>query len=251
MRIRTFATSLVALLALVQPRVASAQSADEARSTFQRAKAAVRADSAEDAYLTVALSYPTSAYAAESLLRLGQARLANNDSRQAVVYLQRLLGDYPRSEHRALGALWLARAQLAGNNARAACTTVRNALQAQPADTQTVSLLRTEQTTACAATPATAPPRDSDAMPASAARYSIQVGAFRERLGARAYANGLQKAGYEHARVVVTPENALYRVRVGQYESAASAQTTVTRLKAAGYTAVVVADRQRERLIRN
>ena len=251
MRIKSLATSLVALLVLVQPRVSAAQSADDARSTFQRAKTAMRADSAEDAYLTVALSHPTSPYAAESLLRLGQARLANNDPKQAMVYLQRLLGDYPRSEQRALGALWLARAQLASNNARGACMTVKSALQSPPADTQAISLLRTEQISACAATPATAPARAANAKPAAAARFTIQVGAFRERLGARAYARGLEKAGYEHARVVVTPDNALYRVRVGQYENAASAQATVTKLKVAGYSAVVVSDRQRERLMRD
>jgi cell division protein FtsN len=162
--------------------------------------------------------------------------------------LQRLLADYPRSEHRALGSLWLARAQLASNNAGAACTTVKSALKASPADTQTVSLLRTEQNTACTANPT---PTARPAQTTSSARYSIQVGAFRERSGARAYARGLEKAGYEHTRVAVTPENALYRVRVGQYESAASAQATVSRLKAAGYSAVVVSDRQRERLIRD
>jgi predicted Zn-dependent protease len=251
MRISVRATSLIGLLVLLAPRVTLAQSSGEAWAAFQKAKLATRADSAEDAYLTVALSHPTSPYAAESLLRLGQARLANNDPKQAIVYLQRLLADYPRSEHRALGALWLGRAQLATNNARAACTTINSGLKLQQIDTETTALLRTEQTTACAATSAGKANAAAAAPASTAGRFAIQVGAFRERAGARAYARGLEQAGFERARVSVMPENALYRVRVGQYESAAAAQKTVAKLKAAGYSAVVVADRQRERLIKD
>src|SRR5919106_3709566 len=55
---------------------AERSAANEARATYLKARLATRADPAEDAYLAVALSHATSPYAAESLLRLGQARMA-------------------------------------------------------------------------------------------------------------------------------------------------------------------------------
>src|SRR5687767_8264213 len=65
----------------------------DARSTYLSARLALRAEDAEDAYLSVALSHPTSPFAAESLLRLGQARLTAGDAKQAAFYLRRVLSD--------------------------------------------------------------------------------------------------------------------------------------------------------------
>ncbi|MGQ0562991.1 MAG: SPOR domain-containing protein [Gemmatimonadota bacterium] len=226
-RTRFLAALLAAILLLAGPRTASAQrvtldrvdslmragqaeqaraalvewrrthSAD-ARATYLSGRLATRAQDAEDAYLTVALTHATSAYAAESLLRLGQARLAAGDRKQAVTYLERVLADYPRSEHRATALEWLDRAR------------------------------------------ETAPQL-----------YSIQVAAFRERAGARSVARQLQQAGFENVRLVTVPDNALIRVRVGKFEDSADAATTASRIKAAGLSAVIVSDVQREQGMRD
>jgi cell division septation protein DedD len=223
----------------------AAASSNQARATYLKARLATRADSAEDAYLTVALSHATSRYAPESLLRLGQARMASGDAIQAIVYLQRLITDYPRSEQRPLGALWLARAQIAAHRSQAACVTINSALQRQQTDSETTALLRAEQSAACTRA-VTAP---AVVAPSPAPRFAIQVGAFRERARARALAHQIEKAGFEEVRVATVPENALLRVRIGRYDSAAVAAATIAKLKAAGFSAVVVADRQREKIV--
>ena len=81
----------------------------------------------------------------------------------------------------------------------------------------------------------------------------VQAGAFgaeanASRLLEQLRAQGIEKSFVREDRVDGRP---LYRVRVGQYENPASAQATLTKLKAAGYSAVVVSDRQRERLMRD
>src|SRR5688572_4557892 len=123
---RTAVTSAIAVIALLLPGALSAQTPTlnqvdsliaaghveqartaletwkkdnqpTARSTFMIGRLASRAQDAEDAYLDVSLSFSGSVYAAEALLRLGQARIAAGDTKQAGVYLQRLIADYPRS----------------------------------------------------------------------------------------------------------------------------------------------------------
>lgn len=237
-RIKTYATSLVALL--VFTTVAAAQrptldqvetalrngDAEQARTVLQRwnreehrgldsnttaramflgARLETKAQSAEDAYLSVALSYATSPYAAESLLRLGQARFAAGDTKQGAAYLQRLVNDYPRSEHRPIAQDFLDRSK----------------------------------------TPSPLPP-----VAKSGSAYAIQVAAFRDATNAKGVTRALIRAGFE-ARTVTVPENALLRVRVGQYATSAEANTALSKLKSAGYSGVVVADVQRESVLRD
>lgn len=170
----------------------------DAHSTYLTARLALRAADAEDAYLGVALSYPTSVYAAESLLRLGQARMAAGDTKQAIIYLRRLLADYPRSEHHAIAVEWLGRTG-----------------------------------------------KDNAAIPVKG-RAAIQVAAFRERSGARSVARQLEKAGFQDVRLVTVPDNTLIRVRIGRFDNSAAAAATVAKLKAGGFSAVVVFDAERE-----
>ena len=250
-----------------QDKSAGARSqASTARATFLSARLAARVQDAEDSYLTVALSHPTSPYAAESLLRLGQARLASGDAKQALVYLQRLSADYPRSELRALGAVWLARAQLAGGRAPAACTTLDAARQLPNVDAETTALLRNEHTTACGATaaqpvaeppvrtapvsvPAAAPPpttRPAASPTAGSGSFTIQVAAFRDRAGALSVVRQLERKGVHGARLVRVPNSALIRVRLGRFESAAAAGAQLRKVKAAGFAPMVVADANRE-----
>jgi cell division septation protein DedD len=262
---RLLATSFVMILALLLPPAARAQragldqvdslanagqavearaaldlwrksNAADARSTFLSARLALRAEDAEDAYLAVALSHPTSPYAAESLLRLGQARLTAGDPKQAAFYLRRVLSDYPRSEHREAAQQWLQRTVPAESIAAAA----PDAPKPKPV-------------------PRTLPvPEPNDITPSvplnqptlNVARIAIQVAAFREMAGARSVAAQLRRAGITNVRLVTVPENGLIRVRVGTFQSSAAAATTVSKIKAEGLSAVIVSDVQREQLVR-
>jgi tetratricopeptide (TPR) repeat protein len=251
---------------------ATRSQASTARVTYLTARLATRADDAEESYLTIALSHPTSPYAAESLLRLGQARLASGDSKQALVYLQRLSADYPRSELRALGGVWLARAQLARGQAPAACTTLETALHLPRIDGETAALLRDEQATACVvanatqrgadppvhtppvSVPAAAKPpatRPAASPAAATGSYTIQVAAFRERAGALSVVRQLERKGLPGARLVRVPNSALIRVRLGRFENAAAAGTQLSKVKAAGFAPIVVADANREQAVRD
>lgn len=200
---------------------AQPSSEDGARATYLAARLATRADDAEDAYLTVAISAPSSSpYIAESLLRVGQAEMTKGAPRNAVPYLQRLVDNYPTSEFAALGKEWLGRAA------------------ALPTDDARPNRKATGENASAAA-------------PAGALRFAIQVAAFRDRNGARSVAQNLKQAGYEQVRLVTVPGNELVRVRVGRFASETAASDVLKRLQAAGYKPVVAADVQREKVVRD
>jgi cell division septation protein DedD len=235
------------------------------RATYLNARLATSASEAYDGYLEVALSGALSSpYAAESHLRIGQMSLSDGDAKSAVDYLQRLIDNYPRSEHTPMGRVFLARAQLKTGNARAACATVTDALQASVADSMTVQLLRHERTAACnriaadttvtskpvAPAPVTATPARLAAQPPKSGAFALQVGAFREKSGAQSVLRQLQKGGFENTRLVTVPDNTLIRVRVGKFASSADAAATAAKLRAAGFSAVIVSDAAHEAIVR-
>ncbi|HSJ08641.1 MAG TPA: SPOR domain-containing protein [Longimicrobiales bacterium] len=111
---------------------------------------ATDAKEAEDVYVSVVLSYPSSSVAPQALLRLGQTLLTQGENRRALAYLERLRSDYPGTAERETGMLWLARAQLASGTAAAACTTVNDALPGT-ANENVKSLLELERDRACGA----------------------------------------------------------------------------------------------------
>jgi hypothetical protein len=128
----------------------SATTADRARALFLRGVLSTDPKDAEDAFVGVVLSYPSSAVAPAALLRLGQGLLAGGDARRAVAYLERLRSDYPGARDRETGWLWLARAQHASGAATAACATAREGLAA--ASTANMrTLLELERDNVCAA----------------------------------------------------------------------------------------------------
>lgn len=96
-----------------------AEQDEQAHYYLLRGRLTTHADSAEDHYLTVAVNHPTSRYAAEALLRLGQARNARGDAAEAVTYLRRVITDYPASDHRTMAAVWLVRIEAERGGERA------------------------------------------------------------------------------------------------------------------------------------
>ena len=129
-----------------------------ARALFLQARLTEDATQAQEHYLRLALTYPTSREAPESLLRLGQGLLAANDYRRAVSYLERLVRDYPNAANRADAHLWLARAQLAAGSAVRACETINAARRAGFASGEVADLIAAEERTACAGVRPNTPP---------------------------------------------------------------------------------------------
>lgn len=107
---------------------ATVSSDDRARALYLNGLLTTDAKAAEDAFLGVVMSYPSSPVAPQALLRLGQSLYSAGETQRAITYLQRLRYDYPASSQRENGMLWLARAQLAMGEAAAACGTARESL---------------------------------------------------------------------------------------------------------------------------
>lgn len=231
-----------------------ASEAARVRATMLRARMAPDPGAAEKDYLAIALGHPTSPYAPQALLYLGQGLLATGDAARAAAYLRRLVDDYPGNPARSIGLLWLARAHRLDGAAGAACAIARQALRASDADL--AALLRHEEEAACTSAgphpagtaartaPADAPPAAPP--PPAAGRFTVQSGAFRQVRGAEALAADLRRAGFD-ARLAHVPASPLLRVRVGRFLDAASARALAARIRAAGFEAMVVADADRER----
>jgi cell division septation protein DedD len=243
-----------------------AEPAAHAQALFLEGRLATDAAAAIEAYLALALAYPTSGFAPAALLRLGQGLLAAGDAPRAAAYLERLTADYPRASERPAGLLWLARAHAAARRPDRACTTARTGVEAgAAADPDIRALLRSEEEAACrtaeasndpppaeppAARTETPPARTEPARPAlerpANARFAAQAGAFRDHDAAHALAQRLASAGFD-ARVVILDGSALARVRVGAFARAADAEAEAARLRTRGIDAIVVDDVQRER----
>jgi hypothetical protein len=128
-----------------------------ARVLMLSAQLAVDTEAALDAYRSVALSYPTSRYAGEALLRLGQGLVASatasggdlRDAERAIVYLARLISDHPRSAQRTLAIAWLAHAHLAAGQRDEACRIAGSRRNEVSADPQAMVLLRDAESASC------------------------------------------------------------------------------------------------------
>lgn len=129
------------------PRIDQEQ---QARYHLLSARLTTDADSAEEAYLTVAVEYASTRYAPHALLRLAQARHARGDSPRAINYLQRLLNDYPSTDQRAWATIWLARVQPAGaGNTALLCAALRGVNPGT--NPEVIEHLKNETTRACGA----------------------------------------------------------------------------------------------------
>lgn len=223
-----------------------ASTTDRARALYLRGVLTGDAKEAEDTYVSVVLSYPSSPSAPHALLRLGQALVTGGDHRRAVGYLGRLRADYPGFAERETGLLWLARAQMGAGSAAAACITAREAASGASVNVSTLAGL--ERDRACASGVAQKPdstPRAA-APTAPAKSYAIQTAAFRELRSAESIAAQLRAKGFD-ARVVRVEGSELNRVRFGSYASAAEAAVAGERIRDAGFAVMIVSDAHKER----
>jgi cell division septation protein DedD len=234
---------------------------ERARALFLRGALSTDAREAEDAYLSVVLSHPSSSVAPEALLRLGQGSLTAGDPRRAVGYFERLRNDYPGAVQQQTAWLWLARAQHAAGAAATACSTARNGAAAVT-DMNMRMLLELERDRTCAPgaqigdSPFTAPtraaaPQQQAAAPAEAAapihgEFAVQTGAYREYSSANNIASQMRARGFD-VRVVLVGDSPLHRVRFGAFATNAEANAAARAIRDAGFATIIVSDVQFER----
>lgn len=235
---------------------------DMARALMLRAQLAPDPETAEPDYLAVVIGYPTSPYAPQALLRLGQGLLADGDATRAAAYLERLVADYPGRPERLPALLWLARANNAARRPGPACSAARRGIQ-DARDPDMRAMLEVEAAASCAVgadaqqpeqpaerTPARPPTQRPQEEPAAAqapsGNISVQAGAFRYRESADRLMEQLREAGHE-PRLVRVPNSGLLRVRVGRFASDEEARLLIDRLHEQGFDAVLVRDVTDER----
>jgi TolA-binding protein len=135
---------------------AAVPSENRAFATLLSGKLATTWQQAEQAFQTLALTWPVSAFASEALLRLAQGlitqsatALARNSADRAASYLERLIADYPTSPHRPPAFYWLAQAYLLSDRTPLACARL-NTASSIALDSITAELTRSLQRRVCA-----------------------------------------------------------------------------------------------------
>ena len=84
---------------------------------------------------------------------------------------------------------------------------------------------------------------------ATAGSFAVQIGAFRNPVGAGGLVDELITAGFD-ARLVQVPTNDLLRVRIGRFATLEDAQAELARVRADGRDGAVVNDARRETQVR-
>lgn len=222
---------------------------DRVRGLMLRARLAPDLKTAESDYLAVILGYPTSDYAPEALLRLGQGLLENGDATRAAGYLRRLETDYPGRPQRQLGLLWLARAEGRLRQTAAACASAREGLEAAR-DPDLKAMFGAEVDQRCTADarnvaaagsaagepqPAGAPAPSAEDVPTRAAPTPAVPGGRPAEAGAVTPRPSAPPA----ARAATGTERGRYSVQTGAFRYERSVAAMVARLGKAGYDARV------------
>jgi cell division septation protein DedD len=246
----------------------NATPSDRARALYLRGVLSTDPKEAGEAFLAVALSYPSSSSAPGALLRLGQGLLANGEANRAVAYLERLRADYPGSPHRETGWLWLARAHMAAGSPVAACAAAREGIT-QASSANLVTLLELERDNTCAvqrevpfpttqvavdpdpnqpqrptAQPQTAAPAAPSPAPPTPVATRAEPPATRPpapvAAATPAPTPAAAPAATPAARRDAPPAAAQFAVQAGAFRERAAAETIARELRAKGFDARVV-----------
>jgi len=212
-------------VALERWLAASADASPEevGRGRFLRARMLTDADSSRDEYLAIALD-GRSSYGARAWLRLAQLDLTRAEPARALEDLERLRADYPHSPVIAAAWYWTGRAEESAGGLDAACAAFARASEMARNSGDSV----TEEHTALAA----------GVCPPGGLRFTLQIGAFSDASAADALAGTAREAGFT-ARVI--HEGGLAKVRVGRFGSPDAARLLEHKLRARGFSVVVVA----------
>jgi tetratricopeptide (TPR) repeat protein len=198
---------------------------ERARAWYLAARLAEDGATAEFNYLRVVIEGSATAYADDALLRLAQFKYSQGEHSKAIEYLGRLRRDYPTSEHNSVALLWLSRTASAMGDAERACEAAEQGLRELPPGDAELERSLHEERGACEQT---------------ARAYTVQVGAFNDAGAAQALARELLAHSFDAWVLNATPQDPLYRVRVGRGLIEAEAETLADRLVAAGYSAFLV-----------
>jgi cell division septation protein DedD len=231
-------------------RVRTPGTAAYAEALYARAFATSDAAAAERDYVRVSIEYPFSPRAEESILMVGQFRMARGDRAGARAQFERLANEFPQSSQVGRASYWAGRLALDDGDLARGCAYLFRASEHVPSDDvelkNQVDYLRTRCAVPVAPPLATdtakrdsvsgapaAPPEDAKAAP----EYSVQVAAFQRKRDADALASRLNRRGFQ---VRVVGARAPYRVRVGRYAERVDAVAAQQRMRRAGVTGVVV-----------
>jgi cell division septation protein DedD len=222
-------------------------SAEHARAVYWRASLAGDAAEAERGYRRVIIEYPATRWAGDALLNLAQLELARGDQEQALVHLYRFKREYPSHESRARAAVWLARLHFDKRNEPRGCAALATAhVAASPDDVE----LRNQidyyaQRCIGIDTTAAAPPRPVAVASSTATAPASPRTRMPVTTPAGRPAPPPRGAERDSQRVAPAPDSATreqvarggYTVQVAAFDTRASAEALIERLKARGYTA--------------
>jgi cell division septation protein DedD len=203
---------------------------------------------AEDAFLAVALTHPTTAHAPLALLRLGQGLVTTARAgdaaagARAAAYLQRLTTDYPTSPVRPDAFLWLAYSLESSGQSGEACAAATSAVNTAR-DDAIASIARQAQQRSCGDIPV-----NMSRAPGGEA-FAVQIGAFRAKESADQLASRARAAGFD-TRVVTIQGGSIFRVRTGSFPAQTNAQDLAEMLRRAGFDTSIVNDVQFESIAR-
>lgn len=226
---------------------AGANGAIRAHALYLDALLATDWNVAEDVFLGVALTHPTTTHAPLALLRLGQGLLTAARAgdaaagARAAAYLQRLVTDYPTSAVRPMAFLWLAYAGEVAGRTGEACIAATSAAQTAH-DEETTALAGTVRMRVCDANSTI--PND-----AGLETFAVQIGAFRGRESANELAARARTAGFD-TRIVTIQGGSIFRVRSGSFPSQSDAVRAADRLRRAGFDTAIVNDVRFETIAR-
>jgi SPOR domain len=211
---------------------------------FARASLAPRSANADSDYRTIIAGFSASPRREESLLRLAQQALIDDDKQTALRYLQQLSADYRSDSAQARVNYWLAKVLLENRDLKGACAANDRAItHLASADPVMRTRIQTQASSNCPRTPDTAvtlAPRPTDNGPrvpvpanpsagATRTSYAVQVAAFATRPDAERLAARLRNSGLA-ARVDGSKQP--FRVRIGRYATYAEAVAAQRDLKA-------------------
>ena len=221
------------------------------RATFSKTSAAAERD-----YRRIAVEYPLSPRAQESLFRLAQLEKTRGDRAGARAHLERIQREHPSGATSTRASVMLAELAFDDGDATAACGAIaaaresltgadvelRNRVEYYSPRCANLAAMNAARDSAAAATPQpTAPasaPRPTAAPPASDRReYSVQVAAFETRAEADALSKRLSTRGYA---VRVVGDRKPYRVRVGRYPTRDRAADAVRQMARQSVRGIVV-----------
>lgn len=214
-----------------------------AEALFWRATFSKTAAAAERDYRRIAVEYPISPRAQESLFRLAQLEMTRGDRASARAHLTRIQREHPSGSMSTRANVMLAQLSFGDGDTVAGCAAVAAAREnLTAADVELRNQLNYYQPR-CANLATTVgdtsntPPRNAAAPAQARQEYSIQVAAYDTREPADALAKRLSTRGY-NVRVIGSSKP--FRVRVGRYPTRDRAAEVVQEMARVNVQGVIV-----------